>query len=36
MLSLLIIVSVVLLLILYYNIIEYFMRPMEGAEELDY
>jgi hypothetical protein len=36
MLSLLIIVSVVLLLILYYNIIEYFMRPMEGDEELDY
>lgn len=35
MLSLLIIVSVILLLILYYNVIEHFMRPVEGDEELN-
>lgn len=32
MLSVLIIVSVILLLALYYHIIEYFMRPLEEDE----
>lgn len=35
MLTLLIITSVILLLTLYYHIVEYFMHPVEGDEELN-